>query len=124
MPETFLQGMGKKLLALWRGWRHEKILLDNDVPLTVVYVDPRYKITLTNDQHKRGKNEWKNMTNETQEQTKRIKVKSLTSDSDNEYYDKHLDQQEKTPRNRKRINDWWTVPAGTFQNEFYLCVKW
>jgi len=90
--------------------RRGKVLLSNDVLLAAVYVDPMYRVTLTIDEQERGrkaivaialrmksheerKSRAINM-DDSQDLTA-VESFTLSSDSDNEDFEKHLDQQAK-----------------------------
>ena len=121
-PGTFVKEWKKgcfslsRLVVLWLTplenlWRCEKILLDNDVLLVIVYVDPMYKVTLANDQQERGRKalvavdltmkeheERISRADEVDENQSFSKGKSSTSGFNDEDFKKHLDQQAKAAK--------------------------
>ena len=102
-----------RLAALWLTprkslWGREKILRDNDVLLAEVSVDPMYRVTLTNDQQKRGRKALLALALSVKEHEKRnlradevdeiqsfSKDESLISGFNNENFELHFDQQAK-----------------------------
>jgi len=88
--------------------KRETVLLENDVLLAAVFVDPMYRITLTEEQQERGRkallsialdmkeNEERklrtNVENEGQSCSRNL---SSASDSEDEDFEKHLDRQAK-----------------------------
>ena len=88
--------------------KRETVLLENDVLLAAVFVDPMYRITLTEEQQERGKKALLSIAldmKENEERKSRTNVEnegqgcsrnlSSASDSEDEDFGKHLDRQAK-----------------------------
>ena len=109
--------------------RREKTLMNNDVLLSAIYVDPKYRLTLSEDQFQRGKqalsgiamrmyqfNRQQNDASQENAHVENAKALSSTSDpyalssSDDELdYERHLDLQAK----RQRVDQGVSSGAGT-----------
>ena len=89
---------------------HEKVLLDNNVLLAAVYVDPMYRVTLNNEEHAKGKSALLQIALslrhhekkrrganlfEEENQSSRKENFSSTSESEDEDFEKLLDRQAK-----------------------------
>ncbi|KAM4053246.1 LOW QUALITY PROTEIN: uncharacterized protein ACNLHF_005976 [Anomaloglossus baeobatrachus] len=113
--------------------RREELLLQNNILLEAVYVDPMHRILLDNQQLSKGKEalfeiavRMKGLQNsqEEQEEFGRPATSSPSSSTDEEFnFEKYLDHKDRTKRSRIEESSPSKNTASTFQQNFSCALK-